>query len=277
MSDAWAAHVEAFVDGHCRSTRGRVRTHVVDQHLRWHLPPPPGPIVDVGGGAGTQSLPLARRGYDVTIVDPSAAMLRRARAARDDQTDDVARRVTLLHADGVEAVGHLGTGRFAGVLCHGVVPYVDARAPLIAALSTLARPGGIVSILAKNAAALAMRPALEGRWADALSAFDADGEVNGLGLYTRADTVDGLAAELAHHDVERVAWYGVRLFVEAPGHDRRAAGDAADADADTEVDADTFAAEVEASRRDPYRRLSRLLHVIGRRREPRVREAPHER
>src|ERR1700722_2411094 len=73
--DAWAELAGRFVDGHYGSLRGRVRTYVLDAPLRWLLPPPPARLVDVGGGAGNQSIPLARDGYDVTIADPSAAML----------------------------------------------------------------------------------------------------------------------------------------------------------------------------------------------------------
>ena len=40
--------------------------------------------------------------------------------------------------------------------------------------------------MALNARTLAVRPALERRWADALAAFDATGEVGVLGTDTRA-------------------------------------------------------------------------------------------
>ena len=42
-----------------------------------HLPQPPARIADIGGGAGHQAIPLAREGYEVTLLDPSRAMLRR--------------------------------------------------------------------------------------------------------------------------------------------------------------------------------------------------------
>lgn len=255
--DGWAAHIPTFIDGHYGSVRGRVRTHVVDAHLRRHLLPPPAPVVDVGGGAGVQSLPLARRGHAVTIVDPSAGMLDRATGSLAREPTDVADRVRLVHASGSEAVDLLGAGRFAGVLCHGVIPYVPDPGPLLAALCALARPGGVVSILAKNAATMAVRPAFEGRWRDALAAFDDDSEINALGLHTRGDTVEDLTARLAGHGVGDVSWYGVRLFVEAWPPDQDA--DPADVD-------DLLAVELEASRRDPYRQLSRLFHLVARRR-----------
>ena len=212
--DAWAAVAERFVEGHYGTLRGRVRNYVIACHLRDHLPEPSAALVDVGGGAGNQSIPLARDGYQVTIVDPSAAMLARARARLAVEPAGVADRVRLVQASAAEANQALGGRRFAAVLCHGVIMYVDDPRPFAAALAGLAQPGTIVSVVAKNAASMASRPALAGDWAGALAAFDTDRQVNGLGLDTRADTVEGLTAVLAESGVERIAWYGVRLFTD---------------------------------------------------------------
>src|SRR5579884_641189 len=168
----------------------------------------------LGGGAGNQSIPLAREGYRVTIVDPSGAMLARARDRLAAEPAEVASRVRLVQASAADARAALGGARFAGVLCHGVIMYVEEPRPFVAALADLAEPGGIVSLVAKNARVLAARPALAGNWAEALAAFDTDRQVNGLGVDTRADTVEDLTAMLADHGVQRIAWYGVRLFTD---------------------------------------------------------------
>ncbi len=253
--DAWAPLAEAFVDGHYGSLRGRVRTHVVDAHLRAHLAPPPARVVDVGGGAGTQSIPLARAGYDVTIVDPSPTMLDRARRARDSEPGEVAARVRLVEADGEGAPAALDGATFAGVLCHGVLMYLDDPTALLGVLCALAAPGGIVSIVAKNVACMAVLPAHRGEWDVALAAFGADRQVNGLGVDTRGDSVEHVSALLAGRGVDPEAWYGVRLFTDGWVPERVAR------DPEDQV----LAVELEASRRDPYRQLSRLFHLIGRR------------
>jgi S-adenosylmethionine-dependent methyltransferase len=99
----------------------------------------------------------------------------------------------------------------------------------------------------------ARRPAaLEHRWQDALAAFDARGERGVLGLDTRADTLDGLSRLLAEHGAEPLAWYGVWLF-----------SDWMSLDADDRELARIAEAELEASRRDPYRRLSRVFHLVA--------------
>jgi S-adenosylmethionine-dependent methyltransferase len=253
--DPWAALAERFVDGHYGTLRGRVRTYVISAHLREHLPPPPAALVDVGGGAGNQSIPLARDGYQVTIVDPSAAMLARAQARLTAEPGQVADRVRLVRAGAEDARAVLGGTRFAAVLCHGVIMYVDDPRPFVAALADLAEPGGVISLVAKNARTLATRPALEGNWGEALAAFDADRQVNGLGLDTRADTVESLSALLAEFGVEPITWYGVRLFTDSWTPARLGAG----------ADDQALAVELQASRRDPYRLMSRLFHLIGKR------------
>jgi SAM-dependent methyltransferase len=254
--DTWAGLADRFVVDHYASLRGRVRTHVIREHLREHLAPPPLRIVDVGGGAGTQSIPLARDGYDVTIVDPSPAMLERAEQRRAAEDPDVARRVRLVEASGEDAPAALGGQRFGGVLCHGVLMYVDDPAPLVAALCELVVSSGIVSIVAKNVEVMAMRHAHEGDWAAALEAFDNDRQINGLGIDTRGDRVETISEMLATSQVDQIAWYGVRLFTDGWTPDRPANDDA---DLVLQV-------ELAASRRDPYRRLSRLFHLVGRRR-----------
>src|SRR5919205_3335317 len=77
--DTWAGLADRFADEAYASVKGQVRTYVLHQQLLEHLPPPPAAVLDVGGGAGHQSFPLAQAGYEVTLLDPSAAMLEKAR------------------------------------------------------------------------------------------------------------------------------------------------------------------------------------------------------
>ena len=124
---------------------------------------------------------------------------------------------------------------------------------MIRALSALLRPGGVVSILAKNAIALAARPALEGRYRDALSSMRADRDRGRLGIITRGDTVAGLYEAFREAGVEAVRWYGVRVFTDhlgdmMPGEDLP----------------EILELEWEAGRREPYRSVARLIHLVGR-------------
>jgi S-adenosylmethionine-dependent methyltransferase len=257
--DTWADLADQFADQAYASVKGSVRTYVLHQQLLEHLPPPPATVLDVGGGAGHQSFPLARAGYDVTLLDPSSAMLDKARQRLQRLPDQTQRRVTLVEADGESAEAAVNGRRFAAVLCHGVLGYLERPEPLVEQLCRCVAPGGLVSVMAGNAEAMAVRPALERRWEDALASFDVRSETGVLGVPTRADTVDELSDLLRTRGVEPVRWYGVWLFV-----DWLDLSGAAVDPADARQVAAAAAVELEAGRRDPYRRLSRIFHLVGR-------------
>ena len=257
--DSWAGLADRFAGGAYATVKGMVRTSVMHRQLLEHLPAPPAAVLDVGGGAGHQSFPLAQAGYDVTLLDPSAAMVEKARERLDRLPDEARRRVTVVAADGAHAGEAVGGRTFAAVLCHGVLGYLERPEPVLDQLCRRAAPGGIVSIMAGNAGAMAVRPALERRWTDALAAFDARTEVGVLGVPTRADTVEELSDQLRVRGVEPVSWYGVWLFVDW----LELSGAPLDPD-DRDQVAAVAAVELEAGRRDPYRRLSRIFHLVGR-------------
>jgi SAM-dependent methyltransferase len=175
--DTWAGLADKFADQAYASVKGLVRTQVMHQHLLEHLPIPPATVLDVGGGAGHQSFPLAAAGYDVTLLDPSPAMLAKAEQRLQELPAEAQRRVTLLV----------------------------------------------------------------------------------LGVPGRADTVEELSELLRRRSVEPVRWYGVWLFVDW----LEFSGAELDP-SDSKQVAVTAAVELEASRRDPYRQLSRVFHLVGR-------------
>jgi S-adenosylmethionine-dependent methyltransferase len=133
--------------------------------------------------------------------------------------------------------------------------YLQDPDPVMSALCRCVEPGGVVSVMALNANTLAIRPAIEQRWADALTAFDATSEVGVLGTDTRADTVESLSQLMRSGSVQFEAWYGVWLFT-----------DWMDLSSDTTDVAAVAEVELQASLRDPYRQLSRVFHLVGRRR-----------
>jgi SAM-dependent methyltransferase len=248
------------VEGAYATVKGLVRTAVLHRQLLAHLPQPPARILDVGGGAGNQSFPLAAAGYGVTLLEPSGAMMARAGERARRLAPDSASRVSLVQADGLAAVEAVEGRTFDAVLCHGVLGYLDDPAPMVEQLCQCTAPGGLVSVMTANAATMAVRPALEGRWADALAAFDATSETGVLGVPSRGDRVEDLSALMSHWGVGQEAWYGVWLFVDwlefsgvdlgLPPPDELAR---------------IVEAEYQAARRDPYRALSRVFHLIGRR------------
>jgi ubiquinone/menaquinone biosynthesis C-methylase UbiE len=252
--DPWAVLADPFVDGAYATVKGQVRTYVLHQQLLAHLPEPPATVLDVGGGAAHQSLPLARLGYEVTVLDSSVAMLAKAEERLRAEPEAVRSRVRLIEASGEDAAEATAGELFAAVLCHGVLMYLERPEPMVRALCRCTASGGVVSILALNAATLAIRPALDRRWADALTAFDATREGGVLGIDTRGDTVEHLSELLRSGDVAAEAWYGVWLF-----------SDWLDLPLATTDVAAVADVELQASRRDPYRQVSRVFHLVGRR------------
>jgi S-adenosylmethionine-dependent methyltransferase len=259
VDDIWASLADQYADEAYASVKGYVRTYVMHQQLLENLPAPPASVLDVGAGAGHQSFPLAQAGYDVTLLDPSPAMLEKAEQRLQRLPDEVQRRVTLLPADGEHADEAVDGRRFAAVLCHGVLGYLEQPEPLVDQLCRCAAADGVVSIMTGNAKATAVQPALERRWDDALAAFDTRTGIGVLGVRGRADTVEEVSDLIRSRGVNPLRWYGVWLFVDW----LEFSGAELDS-SDSQQVAATAAVELEASRRDPYRQLSRAFHLVGR-------------
>jgi S-adenosylmethionine-dependent methyltransferase len=207
-----------------------------------------GRVLDVGCGQGTQALALARRGHHVTGLDPSTELLGRFHDTLAAEPGEVQQRVRLVHGPG-EHARELTPGPFQVVLCHGVLGY---PAPLLHALTQVVAPGATLSLLVRNGLAPAMREGLRGNPTEALTAFDQRDYVNRLGLTAHIHTPEDLRTILNPLGWETREWYGVRVFNDhrdepAPSRDR--------------LDA-VLAAEREAGRRDPYRHVAALLHLL---------------
>ncbi|MFH8465821.1 class I SAM-dependent methyltransferase [Streptomyces sp. NPDC017991] len=210
-------------------------------------------VLDVGMGQGTQALRLARAGHQVTGVEQDSTMISVAREALAAEPEGIRGRVRIVESDGRDTGVHFLPGSFDVVLCHGVLMYVEEPDALLAGLARMLAPGGLLSLLVRNADALAMRPGLAGDWAGTLTAFDTSTYTNRLGLVVRADGLDTLTGTLAGIGAPLHVWYGVRVFTDT------AADDAAVPD---DVGA-LLAAEERAGRTDPYRRVAALLHLCG--------------
>ena len=124
-------------------------------------------ILDVGGGDAMDSLPLAAAGHDVTVLDPSDAMLAGAqeRAAASGQT---------LHTvkGGIAELDTLG--QFDAVLCHFVLHYREDIAADIAELVNCTRPGGLLSIIVPNSAGYVITSLLRQGPGEALAELERD-------------------------------------------------------------------------------------------------------
>ena len=131
-------------------------------------------ILDVGMGQGTQALRLARAGHSVTGLESDAEMVATARQTLATEPEGIRERFRLIEGDGRETGAHFLPGAFDVVLCHGVLMYVQEPDAMLAGLARVLAPGGLLSLLVRNADALAMRPGLAGDFPAALAAFGSD-------------------------------------------------------------------------------------------------------
>jgi S-adenosylmethionine-dependent methyltransferase len=251
-------HGEERWRAHLGTLRQSVRQELVGRQLAGHLPAGARlRVLDVGCGQGTQLLRLARHGHAVTGLDGSQTLLRDLQRALAAEPPGVADRVRVVHGDVRDAAALLDPASFDVVMCHGVLMYFPDPGPVLDAVAAMAAPGAIVSLLARNGDALAMRPGLQGDWAATAAAFDTAAYRNRLGVAARADRLDDLTERLAARGLEVCAWYGVRVFTDLAGDDEPLP--------DPATLAVILDCEERAGRTDPYRAVAAQLHLLARR------------
>lgn len=164
-------------------------------------------VWDAGGGMGQMSTRLAEAGHSVLLSDLSANMLEQAAAllAASPGGDRVE-----LRQGALQDMAQHSEAAFDLVLCHAVLEWLaDPLAALPRLLSSV-RPGGAVSLLVYNEAALILKRLRRGQWQRVLQG-DVGGMSDGRGLTPpsplRAAAVIG---QLRQHGFELLGCTGVR-------------------------------------------------------------------
>ena len=227
------------------------------------LPAAPATVVDAGGGTGQLAVALARRGYRVTVVDTSAAMLATCAQRAADEGGEVAGRVATIQGDAAALPDLLGPEGQDAAVCHDLLTRVEDRAALLASLAGVVAADGVLSLGFANRDWLALRSARRGDHAAALRLARGSGGLKpsppedrekdrGVG---EAVTLAEAEAELDKAGFELVTASGVGVFADA---------------GDDELGKGELAALVELERlvagREPYRSSARTLHLVARRR-----------
>lgn len=198
---------------------------VVREALRPVLSGGPLDVLDVGGGTGHYAVPLAALGHRVTVVDPNADAL----ATLERRAAEAGTAVRGVQGDAADVAALVGAERADLVLCHSVLEYLDDVPAGLAALVTVTRPGGTVSLLVPGALAAVVQRAAAGHFTEARRALTApDGRWGDRDpaprRFTRAALLQlSAAAGLAEPEIR-----GVRVFTGpagAPDTDPRAAED----------------------------------------------------
>jgi S-adenosylmethionine-dependent methyltransferase len=124
-------------------------------------------------------------------------------------------------------------------------------------------PGGLLSLVFRNADGIAMRPAVRRDWAEARALLDGMDQRNPMyrneiGVLARADHLEDVEADLASYGLQTEAWYGVRIATDTIDPDEPLPADPAELEQMLDV-------EERLGRTDPYRRVTTLLHLLSRR------------
>ena len=139
---------------------GRLRYKIAQANLLRHLPDEPLRVLDVGGGNGLDSIPLAALGHQITLVDYSAEMLSAARqnAEKVNLEDAIT-----YHQANLNALPTLFPEPvFDVVLCHNVLQYVDDLDTAVQTICGALQSGGLLSIISINRHSDVFRAMLNG-------------------------------------------------------------------------------------------------------------------
>jgi S-adenosylmethionine-dependent methyltransferase len=120
-------------------------------------------VIDAGGGTGGFAVPLAGQGHAVTVVDPSPDSL----AAAQRRAAEAGVPLRAVQGDAADLAAVAGEKNVDLVLCHSVLEYVDSPPAAMAAIASVLRPGGAVSVLVASAVGTVIHRALAGRFDDA--------------------------------------------------------------------------------------------------------------
>ncbi|MBZ0302002.1 MAG: methyltransferase domain-containing protein [Anaerolineae bacterium] len=238
----------------------RLRYAVFRHNLKRHLPEGALRILDAGGGSGSDAIPLALDGHQVTLVDFSAQMLDQAR--QNAEASGAADRMTFQQADVMDIPALFPEPAFDAVLCHNVIQYVEDMPGAVKAICAPLKPGGVVSVININ------------RYSDTLQAallrLDLDQAREQIGL-TEAYTPmfettlkryagEEMIAPLEAADCALLGHYGVRCVNDYIQDNTLKA--------DPEFYARLERLEIALSSEYPYYLIARFFQLIAQKQEP---------
>lgn len=251
MTDVFSDKLQAWRD-YTGSPWGRIRYAVVAETLRRQCAQigagEPLRILDVGGGDARDSLPLARAGHDVTVVDPSRSWL-----------DEAARRAEEAGVPLATIVGGLDDlpdGEWDLVLCHFVLQYRPVDPTDIAALARRVRPGGRLSLMTPNPDGRVLRELVLDGPAAAHAELGRDTvDVVTFGTTVRKVRLEDAVADVEGAGLEVVAIYGNRVANDLIA-DNAAKGEPG-------FFADLLALELAMCDREPFNRVGFAWQVVA--------------
>ena len=192
---------------------GRLRSELAWENLRRCLPNAASTrrALDVGGGTGCASVPLAQLGFEVVLLDHCEEMLgiARQRAA----ASGAAGRISFCHADAGCVHELFEDGAFDLIVCHNLLEYLEDPAAVTCNIARLMRGDALVSVLVRNRAGEVLRAAMKTDWKLAATNLSAAKVTDSLyGEPVRVFAPEDVRNILAGAGLEVIAEHGVRIF-----------------------------------------------------------------
>lgn len=198
-----------------KTAEGRLRLDLPFANLQEFLPAAKASqrALDLGCGTGANGLRLARLGFQVTLLDSSAAMLEIAKLAAEEA--GIIEKIELKHGDADQLANLFPPGTFDVILCHNVLEFVDDPGMVLeGAARALRDSSAILSILVRNRAGEVFKAAiLAGDLATAENNLDSQWGNEALyGGRVRLFTPERTQALLKEASLATIAERGVRVM-----------------------------------------------------------------
>lgn len=144
-----------------RTFSGRLRSDLAWENLQAFLPDPAGErrVLDLGGGTGAISVRLAKKGFQVVLLDSSEEMLGIAR--KEAESSRVAKRVAFRQVEASQLHELFEAQSFDVVVCHNLLEYVADPSSIICGISYALREDGIFSLLVRNRSGEVLKAAIK--------------------------------------------------------------------------------------------------------------------
>jgi S-adenosylmethionine-dependent methyltransferase len=256
-ADTFDSHLEQWIKEQ-EMPWGILKYKQTQANLAKHLGSGPFHILDAGGGNGLDSLPLARQGHFVEIVDYSEQMLGDAvhRAAQANLQDRV-----VIHKANVQDVGGLfPNSYFDVVLCHNMLQYVEDVPTLLRGIVSVLKTDGLLSLISINRYSMPYHAAFfRGNLVEAFSQLDAR-QMRTVTFDTQMTnySVEEIGDMLSRIDCQIEQDYGLRCMYDYWGDNERKF--------DPVIAAQLERLEFALMDRYPYKLLARYYQVLARKR-----------
>lgn len=229
--------------------RGEIRYQLVRQNIARFIGKEIH-ILDVGGGAGLDSVYFAQQGHHVTLLEPAADQLELARL--HIESAGVRNRIETVQGTIEDVIGKPSV--YDLVLSHCVAMYLENPYEYFANLAGVTKAAGHISILDKGYAAAYAHAVSIGDFSAAYQLAETGKCTNRLGRETWAFRPDTLEQSLENAGLWLRQWSGVRVLHDA---DMRRTQDVPGDEL-----ASIIAHEAEAGSDLATRGMGQLLHFI---------------